>query len=491
MRKNKNQNKIYLAIIALLIIVGCDDILNRVEPPLAISGEVALSSPDAVRAIRASMYSKIRASMGHTTDYFIAPSSFTDELRLRPGASRYQGLNQANSDDGGRTGLTAYTDAYSILKDVNLMIGAVADGVLPAAEYNRYKGEALVIRAFTHFHLVRTLGYDPTSPYITNWNVGVILRTTPTLDVADADFRARSTVQEVYAQVIADLQEAISLLSGTTDRNYISEPFAEGLLSRVYLYQGNWAAANTAAANAMAKSGRTLANTATDVANMFDENSGNHSEGIFTLVVHPSTEQIAGSNVNNGPAVYTTTQWGAQLPPNFVLDLYEEGDYRLGWYKPCFNMASNQPFTGCTSVNRDGVAVYKFGGDKGNNSDDLPYFRLAELYLIRAEAAAKAANNPAAGVEFLNQLRAARGVGPVPASALTSMTSFEDEVLNERVRELIAEGHRFYDLKRLGRTITHPDGTPKFRPDSHRILSPIAEAVIALNPLVVQNPGYN
>jgi hypothetical protein len=117
--------------------------------------------------------------------------------------------------------------------------------------------------------------------------------------------------------------------------------------------------------------------------------------------------------------------------------------------------------------------------------------RLGELYLIWAEAAAKAANDPNAGAAPLTTLRTARGASAVPAGALTDMTAFENFILEERMRELIGEGHRFYDLKRLGRDIVNVDNSVKIRADSYRMLGFIPVGVVTLpGSLITQNPGY-
>jgi len=116
--------------------------------------------------------------------------------------------------------------------------------------------------------------------------------------------------------------------------------------------------------------------------------------------------------------------------------------------------------------------------------------RLSEMYLIRAEGLAKDANSPAAGVAPLQTLRDARNTGAVPAAALVDIQAFEDEILDERMRELGVEGHRFYDLKRLQRNIRNPDGSLKMRADSYRILADLGSGLLNVNEQLVENPGY-
>lgn len=476
-------------------VMSCEKILTDVAPAGSLTGDVILNSPDGIIALRASMYSKIRASFGHTTLYLIGPSSIADEMRNRPGQSRFDALNTAGSDDGRTDGLTDWGNAYSIILDANILINSIPDGVVTDALRDRYRGEAFAIRAFMMHHLVRTIGYEPTQTAAQGFDLGIVIRTNPTFTIPDADNRPRSTVAETYAQIRADIAEAKTLLAtypaNNTNNVYANLNFVQGLEARVELYAGNWAAAAAAAQAAITGSGRSLANTATAVAGMFSRASS--VETLFRIIPNANTEQIAGSNVNNGPAAYTSDQWVAQIPTQKVLNLYEAGDHRrAGWYIPCFNRAGNAAAPGCNSVNTGALALAKYYGRNGNLSDDLHYMRLGELYLIWAEAAAKDAGSPAAGVGPLNDLRAARGASVTPPSALLSLTAFEDFILEERMRELIGEGHRFYDLKRLGRDIVNIDGSPKIRADSYRMLGYIPAGVVALTgSQIVQNPGYN
>ena len=494
----KKFNIAKFAVITFLLVsfTGCNDILDKVEPTTAVSTEVALSSDDGVRALRVSMYSKIRESFGYTTNYFVAPSAFTDETRVRPGATRYQDLNVATGTEG-TVHMPNWTGSYNIIQDANLLIGGIEEGVLPQAELDRFRGEAYAIRAFVYHNLIRLYGYEPGNfgqgpeP---NWTEGVIIRTEPVFDLADADLRPRSSVNDVYTQIFSDLEEAARLLEGVNANNtFATEAFAHGIAARAHLYAGNWGEAAAAAQRAIDNFPGSLETTADGVAGMFNETLGNHPEALFKIVVNPDTEATTGGGawINEGPGPYTSDQWVSQLPTQFLIDKYEEEDYRLGWYVNCVAaQRTGSPPARCDEINANGFSIVKFNGVKGNTVDDLPYMRLAEMYLIWAEAAAKAANNPNAGVAALEALRDARNAGPVPAEALANMTAFEDMILDERMRELAVEGHRFFDLKRLGRDIRNPDGSIKMRADSYRILPPIPIALRNVNPLLVNNPGY-
>lgn len=491
----------YALVAALLVgFTGCDSLLDDVEPSTSVSGEVVLTTETGAQALRASMYSKIRENFGFTTGYFVGPSAFTDETRNRTGSTRYQGLNEAVGTSG--TAHMGNWGIYEVIQDANLIIGALEPEIFTdPATLDIYRGEALAIRAFAMHTMVKVYGYEPgnySQGPEANWDAGIIIRTEPVLDLADADLRPRSSVGDVYTQILNDLSTAKTLLAGrNSDNTYITEAFVDGLTARVNLYAGNWGAAASAAQDAIDNFPGDLVTDQADYATMFDESSGggNHPEALFKIVIDPNTENSTGggSFANNGPGTYTSDGFLAQLPTQFLLDKYDAADYRNEWYIPCTESQNNTGLaspTGCTDVNTNGLASVKFQGDKGQSVDDLPMMRVAEMYLIRAEALAKDANNPAAGVAPLQTLRDARNAPAIPAAALLSIQAFEDEILDERMRELAIEGHRFYDLKRLQRDVRNPDGSIKMRADSYRILAQIGSGLINVNDLLVENPGY-
>lgn len=482
----------------LVFLTGCDDMFDDVEPATSVSGDEALSSVEGVDAIRASMYASVRSSFSYTTGYFIEPDAFSDLLRGRPGTTRFLTQNEATDGDGSTVHLTSWSGTYDAIQDANLLIGGIEDGVLEPGVEEQYRGEALAMRAFTKHHLARALGYEPNDPLGRDqeWDEGIILRSEPVLDLEDADERPRTPVDEVYNQILGDLDEAANLLAGFESQTSMDEAFVHALAARVNLYAGNWSEAAASAQQAIDLGAYPLANTEDDVATMFGApgTPGDHPETIFLLEVDGTTEYFTGDDwmVNTGPSAYTSNQWIAQLPTQEVLDLYEEDDWRLGWYNECFDHRDGRGVSDCDEVNDEGYTIDKFPAAKhiGNQADDMPYMRTGEVYLILAEAEAKAANDPSAGVDAVNTLREARGASSVEAGDFANLEEFEDFILEERIRELIAEGHRFFDLKRLGRDITHPDGSTKFRAGSHRIIGPVPTDELSVNEELVQNPGY-
>lgn len=485
----------YILVVGIFAFVSCNDILESPSPATSIPPDMVLTSEEGINTLRNSLYNSLRASFDYSTEYFVGPSALADETRNRPGSTRFQGLNSATGTDGGTNGLSSYVSTYDIILDANLLINSIDESVLEPATLDRIQGEAYAFRAFAMHHLVRVLGYEPgmspSSGPGAGFDLGIVIATEPAQEVTDIGPAPRATVTQVYDQILNDLSQAKTLLSGINDNNTrITEAFVDGLTARVNLYAGNWGAANTAAGDAITNSGISLSDTETEIANMFDETSAGHPEALFKVVVNPDTEPIAGSNINNGLAAYTAEQWSAQLPTNFVVDQYEEDDYRMGWFAPCFDSFNVESEEDCADVNDEGFELQKFNGEKGNLADDMPYMRIAEMYLIQAEAAAKDDDAVASGIGPLNDLRQARNASEVTALDFADLEEFEDFILEERVRELVSEGHRYFDLKRLGRNIPNPDGTDKIRYDSYRILDDIGAGNISSNPDLEENPGY-
>jgi hypothetical protein len=298
----------------------------------------------------------------------------------------------------------------------------------------------------------------------------------------------------VYEQITSDLNDAISTfqnLPGGVKENsefYPSEAAAQALLARVKLYQRQWQAADDAATEAIrlanANFGSTLAPAdSAGARSIFDETNGN-PEAIFTIDTDPQTES---AGINNSIAAYTTLQYLAQLPTQDLIDLYDADDARLApWYDICYDEFNQEKPDGCSGINDEGFELTKYSAEQGveNFADDYVHLRIAEMKLIQAEARLKGATGNGSAAAALNALRNARGLGDLSGSVTMQ------EILDERRRELVAEGHRFFDLKRLGRDIQKVQGRDDIPFNDHRILDDLPESQLEVNDELVQNPDY-
>jgi hypothetical protein len=445
-----------------------------------------------------------------STDWLLGPSAIADNMYFRGNQARHQGLNRNERRDGILTlaDHDGYSILYGLINDANILINGIEEGVLPEAEANKLEAEGRFMRALAMHHGVRTLGYDPNgqggvvSPNSgpgQGFNLGIEIRTEPTLDVSDATSTPRSPVPAVYDQITSDLEQAINTfqsLPGDVKENseyYPSEAAAQALMARVRLYQRDWDAADSRAQNAIDLASSTFgselaAPDSGSVRSIFDERNGN-PEAIFTIATDPNAGESPG--VNEAISVYTTIQYLAQLPTQDLIDLYEPGDARLeAWYDPCFNEIFGSKPTGCDGVNDEGYELTKYSSERAVSqyADNHPHLRVAEMYLIQAEARLNQ-QGVAEGIARLNDLREQRGASELdPANY--NQESAMNEILDERRRELVAEGHRLFDLKRLGRDIRKVQGREDIPFRDERVLDDVPEDELLVNDSLQQNPGY-
>lgn len=496
-----------LTVALFFFAAGCDSVVERTEPSQSISQEVALSEPDAIQGVRASMYDRMH-STALSTDWLLGPSSLADNTFFRGNQERHQGLNRNLLRAGIGTG--AYNNLYNLINDANILVSGLEEGALPEAEANKFEAEGLFMRALAMHHGTRVFGYDPNgqggvvSPNSgpgQGFDLGIEVRTTPTLDVSNATSTPRSPVPEVYDQIVSDLETAISIfqnLPGNVKENsefYPSEAAAQALLARVRLYQRDWDAADTRAQNAIDQANSAFgsglaAPDSGSVRSIFDERNSN-PEAIFTILTEPSAGESPG--VNNAISAYTTIQYLAQLPTQDLVSLYEPGDARLAaWYDPCYNEIFDSKPTGCDGVNDEGYELTKYSSERAISqyADNHPHLRVAEMYLIQAEARLNQDGGSVSdAISRLNDLRSQRGASTLNPANYNESSAMQ-EILDERRRELVAEGHRFFDLKRLGRDIQKVQGRDDIPFRDFRILDDLPEDQLPVNDSLRQNPGY-
>jgi len=344
---------------------------------------------------------------------------------------------------------TLMADNYDVINQTNTVLFGL-DLFEDQDRRNRVEGEAKFLRGLEHFDLVRFFGKQYQSGG-DNSQVGVSILLTSTLNVIAEN--PRNSVEEVYNQVINDLNDAVSLLPNSNGV-FADKYAAKALLARVYLQQKNYLAARDAANDVIQNSGHSL--TAT-----FDEafnNDVNSSEDVFAMQV---TLQ-AGSNSMN---TFWATQANGGRPGNpdiaisdNFINSYDANDERGQFF-----------YTG-----NGGNASTKWI----NRNANVPLLRLAEMYLIRAECNERL--NSLVGDSPLNDVNTLRS--RANASGMNSV-SLED-ILKERKFELAFEGHLLHDVKRLGLNVGDLPSS------SNRLVLPIPEDELNTNTNSSQNPGY-
>lgn len=336
---------------------------------------------------------------------------------------------------------------YSALANVNNFLGNV-DKIIPGPKDDatlipKYKGEAFLFRAYYYHQLILRFAkaYDPTTA-ATDPGVPLVLTFNPSLQPK------RNTVAEVYTQILADIAQAKTLLAvvpGAQSSKILTKDCATALEARVALCMQNWVLATTDA-NALITSGSyPLVTTAAALKTMWVNDVS--PEVIFQLnATSASTEAplansiYLGFNPNTG---YYTPDF---LPEQWVIDMYDNADLRKAVYlskNTVFILGAAYPNIYC--VNKYAGNPVLFTGTTSNYAQKPKVFRVAEMYLISAEAAAQTPATATAALATLNVLRVARGI---PALTGLTGTALMSAIQDERGRELFCEGFRLDDLKR-------------------------------------------
>lgn len=464
-----------------LIAGSCTDL--EVTPRQSLTPEVTFANATGYQSLVFSTYGTARGFNQYGQQFIIAPDVMADNLRIIANTGRYIG-QEANAD---RAHMGMWTTAYwSAINNTNIIIAGIDASEGDAALKTRVKAEAYFLRALHYFDFARIYGYEP-GKEVGGFNKSVIIRTEPTLGFSNADFRARSTNREVYDLIISDLQAAISGLPnaalGSANVYRASKGSAQALLARVYLYDSKFAEAEAMATQAMASFG--LTDTGTGL--LTPENYVSafstfpNPESLFEIEIR-SNDWSGVDGVNNSVSSLTANVFpSAQFiltVTNELYDSYADSDVRKA------------AWTATTRTGASGT-VYrsnKWLGAKGDFLQNLPIIRASELYMIRAEARFRTGNAGGARAD-VNALRTNRGLDAVAAD-LAGNALFA-EIMSQRRKEFVLEGHRWFDLKRNGMDITKAGRFEPVPYSDYRLLAPLPTDQLQLNELLEQNPGYN
>jgi hypothetical protein len=452
--------------ISLLLAGGACKKFVQVQPPsnAIITSEVFADSADAtagITGIYINMWNRGSATMGNSgVDLYAGTSS--DEMTGTSTLSFTQEIDQNVITITNPYVASLWTTAYAYIYQANACItGASASTALTSTLRSRVIGEAKFVRAFMDFNLVNLFGAVPLV-VSTDFNVTSV--------------QPRTSVDSVYAQILADLQSADSLLSPDPVPITNLRPnryTVWALLARVYLFRQQWANAETYATKAV--------------------------NGNFTLLNNLDSVFLNGSReaiwqMPPPAANYETTVGQYIIPyssgvlPQYIatpqlIAAFEPGDKRrVHWV--------DSALVGTTTYYYP--YKYKLGQDISTTPKEAyMVFRLAEQYLIRAEARAEEGTNLNGAISDLNVIRTRAGLPPTAASTKGAVLS---AIQHERQVELCFEwAHRWYDLKRTGAadTVLGPPGNVKPDWTPTAVLYPIPYTQTQNNPFLTQNPGYN
>lgn len=332
--------------------------------------------------------------------------------------------------------------SYKIISDVNTVIESAEKVTSPDDATKQLLGECYFLRAFAHFNLVRLYAM----PYASSpAGAGIILRTS----TSDPALKARSTVQEVYQQIIADAAKGADLMVQGRGVQYATREAAWALLSRAYLYEGN----NDSTiyyADKVIGSGKFSLTTAATYPALF-ANAAGSPETIFCIAF--TTAEDYGKFGSIASMIYSdgNSGWGEEFASASLRDSMAAHPEDVRW-----KYIMPDTINGVVQK-KNGVEIYyitKFSFQGGSPTLSSPImFRLAEMYLNKAEAEAKAGQTSAA-LDDLDMIRKNRGLeGSLYNDVVPAGYTALDLVLNERRIELAFEGHRVFDVYRNKRSL--------------------------------------
>lgn len=459
--QKNNQSRLSILLVMLsVMILGCDSFVDIDPPKTELVSATIYEDNLTAKAVMDGVYSRMMGSLGYA-------SGFANSITIKHGLTSDELVANVPNDPfydnqvlPSNADLATYfwQEPYQYIYTVNSLLEGlkVSEGVSETVK-QQLQGEALFIRAFCYFYLLNDFGDVPlhlSTDYQKNLQ------------------SARSSQSLVYERIINDLTQAETLLDLTYEvssgeRIRPTKWAATALLARVYLYTEQWGLASDKATQLLANT--TLFELQTDLTKVFLKNS---KEAVWQLMpVRPNFNTMEGYRFIPSGSTVSSETVSANL-----LATFELGDLRqTHWLKSLSNGGNTW--------------VYPFKYKVRLSATLQEYsmvLRLAEQYLIRAEA--KAQQNDLAGA--LNDLNTLRTRAGLPLSTAVTQADVLLAIYKERRLELFAEwGHRWYDLKRTGR-MEAVLSAQKPNWESSASLYPIPETEVLRNPNITQNAGY-
>lgn len=476
-----------------------------VAPSDGTDADAALTSSSDLDAARTGMYKALKGNRSlvdyYGQQFFVYGDVHAGDdyqynnLGGSNRASFYYDMNYQTASEF-NTSTVSWQSPYVVIGRANRIIaaaegGKLSDAVEAKAKIEQYAAESKVLRALAHFDLVRIYG----KPYTEDQgaSLGVPLVT----EVLESNAKpARSTVAEVYTQVVKDLTEAISsnALATETEPGYVSVWGAKAILSRVYLNMGDYANALSVAEDIIKNSGAALW-TRDQYFKAWDASTPNESEFLFRLNVAGSTDNNDLNGIGN---LQQRDGYKEMVATKKFVDMLtsDPKDVRNDMFLP----AKAEKEVAVYGTNK--VFLNKLRGQGGNlrNVTIVPIIRLSEVYLTAAECAFRN-NDKTKAVEYLNDLVKNRTTTVASLATVDNITL--DRILIERRKELIGEGQRYFDALRNNETITRYTSeadkgwhktlskeAQSFNRDYFKAIAAIPQAEINANPNIKQNTGY-
>lgn len=436
-----------IAVLSLIVLSSCNNFLDM-EPTNASNSGDAIATPSDAKVIINGIMRTMTSSNYYGRNFIMYGDAKGGDLTIASQGRGLDGMYTFNhsATSGSYSGF--WTTGYNCIMQINNLLENIAkiatDG---STDYDKYKGEALTLRALVYFDLVRLYGL----PYNYNKTSYGVPLVTKTLEASAQPTRA--SVEDIYKQILSDLTAGATLLAENKkqENGYIGYYGNIAEQARVKLYMEDYDGA-LAASQEIINSGVFTLYTPESWVASWGKQFG--SESIFELAMYSNEADLGTSSLG-----YYLMREGLKsgaagwfMASDYFLNRLGEDATDVRWGVMGQDESEKAHLGSCYK--------YMGGTDLVGDGKDSPtavnvkVIRLSEIYLIAAEASLHASTPDAAGAaSYLNKIRC-RAPQLLPA---TASTVSDDMILNERSKELFGEGQRFFDMIRTNKSITYDD----------------------------------
>lgn len=479
---------ILTSIIALGTISCSDDFVERefeqnvTQAPLKTSGEV--------QAMVRGVYASMRATSYYGADFLAYAEIRSDEMYSTLNGGYYQNVYNYTMLSNDPYAVTTYNQIYAAVAKANIVINTDINSLtgsdIDRSEARFAQGQAYGLRAMAFFDAFRLYGQK----YIPNGTLGVVLP----LEFKPKNKQARATIAETETQIEADYIKALSIMTASNSSNFVGSSnktelsinALKGMMSRFYLYKGDYAKVRSLTSELIGK--YPIATPDLHQVSFQFVMNGAAPNSIFELAVGINSSLSTGSyrqrlNANGYNNIVVSAA---------AYDAYANNDIR----KKLITVTG----TGANALrylsNNSGAGKYT----QSVGADNIKILRMEEIYLNGIEAELNGGSTIKA-LDYYKQLLGNRltdikdangNVTSSVAQQLLAITSVDmPMVKKERMKELLGEGFRQWDLRRWGDVVPRPQGN-NIGKDPNFAAFPIPRGETDLgNSLVVANPGYD
>ncbi|PKV63187.1 RagB/SusD family nutrient uptake outer membrane protein [Pontibacter ramchanderi] len=461
----KKYSYILAAALGLSVMTGCEERLE-VAPTTQVEADIAVTDFNSLDKAALGAYSAVQSSDYYGYRYAFYNEVYSDNMEFIGTFTTDREATNRNFTASNLQINNTWSAIYVVINRANTVITQAerlfTAGTITAEQRDAIQGEMYFLRGLAYFDLVKVFG-------------GVPLELNATTGLPDIQFLPRSSEQDVYNSIISDLTNAENMLGTTesSDPRRASGLAASALLARVYLQNGNYAQAQAKASQVIESGAFELMPT---FASIFTTEGSGNRESIFEVDFTTNDQNSLGSATNpNTPG--------------------QKFYVRQGTYEALQASAANGDTRFQATVRVEGSAnrrrLLKYE-DAVNNADNVIVIRLAEMYLIRAEAAVRQTANGGDNIlpvlpTVLADINAIRSRAGLPRLLALTNRAALDEILRQRRLEFVGEGLRFIDLRRYNQTCSVLGFCDA---QAFRNLWPIPLQQIERNPNLDKNEGY-